>query len=312
MSTKNSKINKTNKYEKNVDKYVEIVNKSTPYPQRAFKFLYRATALVLLASIISGFVFMALGQYVLEHSRKGQEASIQEQNLLEQNNLQQKLLEIKQEHNLLNQNINCSPPNRQANASTANETPQFKTIVIDAGHGGRDAGVRGEITDVAESDLNLQVTFALRDELKQRGHTVVLTRQTKGHLSKTDRFVKREDMEARETTIQNNAHDFVISIHMNRFSDSKRRGAQVFYQKGSDNTLAKYMQNALNQNQEKKTQAIAGDFFILRASKKPSIIIECGFLSNPTDEKQLACPDHQKQLAKTIANGLEEFLKIST
>jgi N-acetylmuramoyl-L-alanine amidase len=169
------------------------------------------------------------------------------------------------------------------------------TIVIDAGHGGIDAGARGINTDIKESDINLKLAFLLKDKFENYGIKVVLTRDNKDSLANpnVDHF-KREDMKLRKKVILDTSPEFVLSIHMNKYSLKSRRGAQTFFTKTeSSKALAECIQSSLNFNINKPYvkrdfAALYGDYYLLKCSDFPSVIIECGFLSNPEDEVLLS------------------------
>ena len=185
------------------------------------------------------------------------------------------------------------------------------TIVIDAGHGGIDGGVIGTKSGVKESDLNLKVARELYGLLKENGFNVIMTRTDENGLyGDTSRGFKRRDMLARKEIINRAAPDLVVSIHMNFYSASYRRGAQVFFQKGSaaGKNFADAMQTALNRRLDQNNLNLSGDFFICRESSAPAIIVECGFLSNPDEAAKLTDRDYQRQVAYTLFTGLNEFI----
>ena len=182
------------------------------------------------------------------------------------------------------------------------------TVVIDAGHGGIDGGVVGS-TGVKESDINLKMAGILHKEIESRGFRVVLTRTGKDALNN----IKRLDMQARKEIIVKAAPVAVISLHVNRFSDKSRRGAQVFYDDtGIGKDFAESMQKTINEKINAKYsgrddyEAIDGDLFITKCVKVPSVIIECGFISNPEDEKLLLSREYCQELCKNIADVLCE------
>ena len=189
----------------------------------------------------------------------------------------------------------------------------YGVVVIDAGHGGIDGGVVGKITKVSESEINLQITKKLKTLFEEAGFEVVLTRQTSaglyGYLGKGH---KRRDMNAREKIIKNSNPTLVVSIHQNSFSSSSRRGAQVFYGNGKEEgkQFALAVQNQLNSLKDngRKSSPLAGDYFLLNISPCPAIIVECGFLSNPQDEKLLLSDKYQSQLASALFNGTLDYL----
>ncbi len=187
------------------------------------------------------------------------------------------------------------------------------TVVLDAGHGGIDGGVTGATTGISESEVNLAVSRYLQQEFEDAGFAVVQTRLTDAGLyGTTAPGYKKRDMQKRAQIINENSPVLVVSIHQNYFSSSSRRGAQVFYRGGSEDsyTLACLIQKSLNEMEEsvKKCEPLAGDYYILNCSEYPSVIVEGGFLSNREDEALLVSAEYQKKLAKTIAEGALKFL----
>ncbi len=187
------------------------------------------------------------------------------------------------------------------------------TVVIDAGHGGIDGGVVGRVTGTKESDINLAVSRLLQAEFEEAGLLVVQTRPTQAGLygAATEGY-KRRDMQRRAKIIADNAPAVVISVHQNFFSLSSRRGAQVFFRKDSESsrTLACAVQTAFNSMPEcvRRSEALKGDYYVLNCSDYPSVIVECGFLSNAEDEALLVSAAYQQRLAQTICAGTLAFL----
>ena len=190
-------------------------------------------------------------------------------------------------------------------------------VVLDAGHGGIDAGVTGALTGVRESDLNLAVVRILQEKFEGAGFETVLTRRSEAGLyGTTAPGHKRRDMAKRAEIIQKASPVLVLSIHMNAFSSPERRGAQAFYRLGlsSSKELACALQSALNAMPEcvKRTSPVAGDYFILNCCDCPSAIVECGFLSNPADEELLVTPEYREKLASAILAGALTYLSSAT
>ena len=187
-------------------------------------------------------------------------------------------------------------------------------IVLDAGHGGIDGGVTGVSTGVKESDLNLAIVLRLKQTLDDMGFETILTRKTEAGLydTATDGF-KRRDMQKRKEIVENADPALVISVHQNRYPSPSVRGAQVFFKRGDDGgeKLAIALQeklNALYQTEKVKDRAhTPSDYFMLSCTPKPSVIVECGFLSSPADEKLLRSPVWQQRLAETIAAGVVAY-----
>ena len=183
-----------------------------------------------------------------------------------------------------------------------------KVIVIDAGHGGIDAGVRGITTEAKESDINLAIAKKLKGYFQEAGFKAVMTRKTNAGLYGTSgKGFKMRDMKKRKQIIADNDADMVISIHQNFCPIPSKRGGTVFFDKTSESgkALADSIQSVLNGLNEdiKKNEALAGDYYMLKCTENPSVIVECGFLSNTEDEKLLNDAEYQKQIAYAIFKG---------
>ncbi len=183
--------------------------------------------------------------------------------------------------------------------------PVGAVVAIDAGHGGYDGGVVG-VSGTRESELNLALALLLGDLLKARGVHVVYTRTTDEALGDT----KRDDMKARAEIIRGSRPDCVISLHLNSYPDKTRRGVQVFYDDtGRGGSFASYMQERLNATINYKYSKRcdlapqAGDFYITKCAGVPSVIIECGFISNAEDESLLKSKAFRRELCTEIADA---------
>ena len=188
-------------------------------------------------------------------------------------------------------------------------------IVVDAGHGGADGGVSGKTTGVKESDLNLAIAYRVSDVLTDMGFEVTMTRKTEAGLYGTaTKGFKKRDMQRRKEIIESVDPMLVLSIHQNRYPARSVRGGQVFYAKESERgkALALSVQAELNElygkEKVKERKAAVGDYFILNCADCPSVIVECGFLSNPIDEQLLTTEIWQKKLAESIATGVVTYL----
>jgi len=187
------------------------------------------------------------------------------------------------------------------------------TIVIDAGHGGRDDGCSGA-NGTKESNINLAIAKKLEDYLNTLGINVVKTREDGNGLYKADADnYKLSDMSARLEIIEKTAPDMVISIHANSYSDSSQRGAQAFFQEGDDRSLAfaeSVQTQLVQQLTEARQFANDGDYYILKESSSPAILIECGYLSNPDDESLLTQEDYQSRVAYAIMCGVVKYFEL--
>ena len=192
-------------------------------------------------------------------------------------------------------------------------------IVLDAGHGGIDGGVTGKTTGVKESDLNLSITLTLKDVLEEMGFSVTLTRKTEAGLyDTTAKGFKKRDMQKRKDIIQETDPSLVVSIHQNYYPTGATRGAQVFYDGTSANgkSLAHAVQARLNDvyngQGAKSRNCMTGQYFMLQCCAAPSVIVECGFLSNAADERLLCTKEWQRTLAESIAVGIMDYLSQQT
>lgn len=218
----------------------------------------------------------------------------------------------------------------------AAEVSAFDTqmrIVVDAGHGGIDGGVTGRKTGVKESDLNLAIAFRVRDTLTEMGFEVVMTRRTEAGLyDAATRGFKKRDMQRRKEIIQAANPALVVSVHQNFYPSKMQRGAQVFYGKevgrqgengisSAENSVFTGRENAAfaacvqrNLNDlygevgVKGRSASEADFFILRCAEVPSVLVECGFLSNAADEALLVDAVWQQKIAHAVAAGAAAYL----
>lgn len=191
------------------------------------------------------------------------------------------------------------------------------TILVDAGHGGYDGGARGRDSGVWEKGLNLAVALEAEKALQRLGAAVVMTRREDVDLCTPDRPAtltkKRQDMLNRIALAKENNVDMVLSIHMNEYRARAESGPQVFYREGSatGRLLAGCMQESLIRRlaPKKERVAMAGDYFILQL-EVPSVLIECGFLSNPDEEHLLRSAEYQARLGEAIAQGAAEYWRI--
>nr|WP_307991212.1 N-acetylmuramoyl-L-alanine amidase CwlD [uncultured Niameybacter sp.] len=187
-----------------------------------------------------------------------------------------------------------------------------KVIVIDPGHGGFDPGKTG-ISGTKEDEINLQIAFKLKSYLEQSGATVIMTRtddeKLKGEKGNTH---KRRDMNYRKQVIQESNADILVSIHQNAFTQPQVKGAQVFYYQDSEKAklLASCVQKSIKQyadSDNKRQIKSSKDYYILKISQMPGVIIECGFLTNLEEEKKLASNSYQDKMAWAIYAGLVQY-----
>lgn len=193
----------------------------------------------------------------------------------------------------------------------------YPVIVLDAGHGGFDPGKVG-INGALEKDINLSIVLKLQEMLEEEGFTVYLTRDSDKILApENSTSKKKDDMIARIEKIDEWDPFFTISIHQNSFTDESSSGPQVFYYKDSmeSATMAQVIQDAMNTQltPEKERAAQANsNYYLLTRTSCPTVIVECGFLSNPTEADLLTQEEYQTNVARSICIGIVSYYKATT
>ncbi len=199
----------------------------------------------------------------------------------------------------------------------ATETDTEITVVIDAGHGGEDGGAVG-VDGSFEKDLNLNIAFLLRDMLESNGIRTVLTRDE--DILLYDRNVdyhgrkKVLDLAARLKIGKETENSVFVSIHMNSFPQQQYSGLQVWYSP-NDSRSAEIAENVrknvvslLQEQNTRKIKPASSNIFLLNRLESPAILIECGFISNPTECSLLNTQEYRKQLAFAIFASISEFI----
>lgn len=188
------------------------------------------------------------------------------------------------------------------------------TIIVDAGHGGKDPGKVGA-NGALEKDINLSIAKKLKVCLEEAGFKVVLTREgDAGLYQESTQNKKVEDMRNRCQIINDTNPLLTISLHQNSYQGESVSGPQVFYhgQSKGGEELAKKIQATLIQelNPPKKRDAKANEsYYLLTKTESPTVIVECGFLSNQTEAELLVTDEYQQKLSEAITLGVEEYLR---
>lgn len=187
-------------------------------------------------------------------------------------------------------------------------------IVVDAGHGGSDPGKVG-INKAEEKDINLKIAGYLKKFLEKDDIEVVMTRSDeKGLYSANANNKKAEDMRRRCEIIEKAKPAFTVSIHQNSYPEEYVRGAQVFYygQSAEGKKLAEILQEKLIQqlDTENHRKAKANEsYYLLKKTSSPTVIVECGFLSNSEEAKLLVTKEYQKKVAEAVHKGIMQYLE---
>ncbi len=195
-----------------------------------------------------------------------------------------------------------------APAGTRLNPPDAPTVVIDVGHGGADRGARGYVPYCEEKKLCLLTARLVRQYLDQLGYHVVMTRNTDLFLPLAKRV---------ELAKQAGANIFV-SVHFNSSKSPKAKGIEVFFFNSNENKaranashkLADFILNRLI----RKTSAVSrgvkkGNFYVIRETSMPAVLVEGGFISNPEERTLLKSRDYQEKLAQGIADGVDQYFK---
>ncbi len=189
------------------------------------------------------------------------------------------------------------------------------TIVIDAGHGGEDGGA--VTTDnTLEKDLNLEISLILSDMLKSSGFDVILTRDTDISLFESGNSIRERkisDTYNRLSIYDSSENNIIVSIHQNKFEESKYSGTQIFYGTQNKNSalLANSIKNSvvgmMQPTNTRENKEATNDVFLLSKTKNPAVIVECGFLSNENELKLLKSSEYQKEISFAIMCGILDY-----
>ena len=200
---------------------------------------------------------------------------------------------------------------------TTNTVPAVsRTVVIDPGHGGEDGGAGDN--GVLEKDVNLSIALKLRDMLRACGINTVMTRDRDISIydssASTTREKKNSDLQNRVKMINSSKNNILISIHQNKFTESKYSGAQIFYSSNDPESaqLAEKVRGSivglLQPDNKRELKKGADGAYILKKAEIPAIIAECGFLSNPEEAKLLSDDSYRQKMAFAIFCGVLEHL----
>ena len=191
------------------------------------------------------------------------------------------------------------------------------TVILDAGHGGEDGGaVSAE--GMMEKDLNLQIAKKVRDLLEANGTKVVMTRDTDILLydrsSNYEGRKKAQDLAARRKIGEETENGIFVSIHMNAFPLTQYQGLQVWYSKNHPlslelaETVQGTVQHYLQRENERQVKPATSGIYLLHHLQCPAILVECGFLSNPSEATLLCDESYQNELAFLIFLSISDAL----
>lgn len=193
-----------------------------------------------------------------------------------------------------------------------------QTIVLDAGHGGEDGGAVG-VDGIIEKNINLSISLKLRDLLEASGYNVIMTREKDEAIyddtAETLREKKRSDLHNRADMIKENSnHNAIfVSIHQNKFPDTKYFGTQIFYSKNNaeSQSLASGIKESvvglIQPDNARETKPADKNVYLLHHAQIPAVVVECGFLSNKEEAQKLTKEYYQKQMAFCVYCGIINY-----
>lgn len=188
-------------------------------------------------------------------------------------------------------------------------------ILIDAGHGSPDGGAVGA-NGTIEKDINLAIAQKTGEILENRGLKILYTRNGDNGIYDDDsgsiREKKLSDMRKRRKIMEDSKADLFLSIHMNSFGNSKANGLHIFYSSEHEyiKPLAEDIQSSIAKitNAETHTvKTVSEDLFLMKKPPLPCILAECGFLSNPEEERRLNDEEYQSRIAWAISEAVYNF-----
>jgi N-acetylmuramoyl-L-alanine amidase len=184
---------------------------------------------------------------------------------------------------------------------------------VDAGHGGTDPGKIG-VNGAFEKDINLSIALKLAALLEQKGISVTLTRDSDTGLYDDSSVNKKvDDMQKRCLIISEANPLFTVSIHQNSYTSPDVSGAQVFYygQSSEGEELAGFLQDSLIERVDSDNHRVPKaneSYYLLKKTPTPTVIVECGFLSNPIEADKLCDDNYQNTLARAVYMGICKYL----
>lgn len=192
-----------------------------------------------------------------------------------------------------------------------NNVKTKKTVIIDPGHGGIDVGTVG-IDGSLEKNINLSISLDLYDYLMVSGINTVLTRDGDYEVYKAGEKRTKSDLYNRMDFINSVPDSILISIHQNHFENEAEWGTQVWFSPNDEisPTLADKILQSVKKNiqpeNKRENKVSDNSYYILYKAQKPSVMVECGFVSNKNENNKLQDKEYQKDMAYSILAGICE------
>ncbi len=200
-------------------------------------------------------------------------------------------------------------------AATADVSEDEFIVIIDPGHGGEDSGAVAN--SLLEKDINLDISLRLRDMLRASGIAVKMTRDSDLSIYDTSAGTIREkkvsDLKNRVEIANSGKNNVLVSIHQNKFEDGKYSGAQMFYsvnnEKSKDlaESIRKSVTGLIQQDNNRELKKAGSGIYLLNKTTVPSVVVECGFLSNTKEAKMLSDEEYKSKMAFAIYCGILEY-----
>lgn len=213
--------------------------------------------------------------------------------------------------------------------SASSSLPQIQTVnsdvpehllMIDPGHGGEDGGASSE-AGLVEKEVNLAVSknisslcllFGIPSDMTRDDDTLLYDKYDELEDYKGKK--KSYDLKNRLRVTEESGADLFLSIHMNKFSDKQYSGLQVYYSPNSDDSrdlagvIQSYAKNHLQPNNNRESKRAGSSIYLLNRMTLPSVLVECGFLSNPEEASLLETDAYRAKLSTTVFVPVLEYL----
>lgn len=191
-------------------------------------------------------------------------------------------------------------------------------IIIDAGHGGEDGGTQSA-DGTLEKEINLLICLKINKLLIEKGFETVMIRDGDYMIyddsATSQREKKVSDIHNRLKIVEEHKNCILLSIHQNYFNESKYYGTQVFYSKNNPNSklladsIQKTVVSALQPENERQIKESGKNIYLLYHSQVPSVMVECGFMSNEAEAERLKDEEYQFKMAQSIVDGLIRYIE---
>ncbi|MBC7319758.1 N-acetylmuramoyl-L-alanine amidase [bacterium] len=181
-------------------------------------------------------------------------------------------------------------------------------IILDPGHGGNDPGAIGP-SGLKEKDVTLDIVLYMKGLLESAGYQVVLTRDGDYNVSQNPQN-SRDELNARVVIINNHNSAILVSVHCNSANSPIPGGIEVFYYRDEDKFFAEKVCSSLVEITGRYNRgAKKAEFFLLKNTNIPAILVEALFISNPIEEKLLMDPLYRRKIAGGIVTGILKYLE---